>query len=278
MTPAHVGVSPAFGRLIAEISPSIDHLLGRASTNAELQPSAGDQIGRTRVLDHIKWVLVAHVDDRRADFDAAGLHTDSSQQRKWRGKLAGEVMDAKIGPVRAQFLCRDGELDGLHERIRGRAGLRLRRRRPVPEREKADLLHAGNLFISKLVCDPKGNSWRILLKKKRTFAKTTTQAKCQVWTESRQQRGNALRTGCKQIPSTGEAFELICSPFVEFQCGPRYEVRDYAGYEDFFGPGICHYPGRRVDCDATDIAAPDLDFSGMQTRTQRQANLFGRGR
>ena len=26
------------------------------------------------------------------------------------------------------------------------------------------------------------------------------------------------------------------------------------------------------------IAAPDLDFSSMQTRTQRQANLFGCGR
>jgi hypothetical protein len=33
-----------------------------------------------------------------------------------------------------------------------------------------------------------------------------------------------------------------------------------------------------VDCDATDIAAPDFDFSGMQTRAQGQANLFGCGR
>ena len=47
-----------------------------------------------------------------------------------------------------------------------------------------------------------------------------------------------------------------------------YEIRDYAGYEDFLGPGICHYPGRGVDRDATDIAAPDLDFSSVQTRTQ----------
>ena len=30
----------------------------------------------------------------------------------------------------------------------------------MPEREKADLLHAGNLLISRLVCDLKGNSWR----------------------------------------------------------------------------------------------------------------------
>ena len=29
----------------------------------------------------------------------------------------------------------------------------------MPEREKADLLHAGNLLISRLVCDLKGSSW-----------------------------------------------------------------------------------------------------------------------
>jgi len=38
-----------------------------------------------------------------------------------------------------------------------RAGLRLRRGRPVPEREKADFLHATNLLISggneQAVCD-----------------------------------------------------------------------------------------------------------------------------
>jgi len=48
-------------------------------------------------------------------------------------KLAGEVMDPKIGPVGAQFLGGNGQVDGLQERIRGRAGLRLRRGRPVPE-------------------------------------------------------------------------------------------------------------------------------------------------
>jgi hypothetical protein len=31
---------------------------------------------------------------------------------------------------------------------------------PVPEREKADLLHAGNPLIFRLVCDLKGGSWR----------------------------------------------------------------------------------------------------------------------
>ena len=123
MTAAHVGISLAIGRLIAEISPAFDHLLGRAAADAELQPPARDQIGCTRVLDHIERVLVAHVDDRRADFDAAGFRTDSSQQWKWRGELAGEVMDPEIGPVCSELFGRDGELDGLQERIRGRAGL-----------------------------------------------------------------------------------------------------------------------------------------------------------
>jgi hypothetical protein len=34
---------------------------------------------------------------------------------------------------------------------------------------------------------------------------------------------------------------------------PGYEIRDDTRYEDFLGPGICHDPGRRVDCDAPDI-------------------------
>ena len=59
------------------------------------------------------------------------------------------------------------------------------------------------------------------------------------------------------------------SPFVELQSRPCYEIGDYAGNQNFLGPGFCHDASRRVDCDAADIAAPDLDFSGMQTRTQR---------
>ena len=134
MTPPHVGVGLALGRLIAEIAPSIDHLLGRASADAELQTPAGDEIGGTGVLGHVERVLVAHVDHCRADLDAAGLRADGRQQRKRRGKLAGEVMDPKIGAVGAQLLGGDGQVDGLQERVRRRAGLRLRRGRPMPER------------------------------------------------------------------------------------------------------------------------------------------------
>jgi len=64
---------------------------------------------------------MTHIDDRRADFDAVGLRAHGGQQGKRRGELAGEVMNAKIGPVCAQLFGCDGELDGLKERIRGRA-------------------------------------------------------------------------------------------------------------------------------------------------------------
>src|SRR6266481_9238650 len=47
MTPPHVGVTLAFGRLITEMSPAIDHLLGRPPADAELQTPAGDEIGGT---------------------------------------------------------------------------------------------------------------------------------------------------------------------------------------------------------------------------------------
>ncbi len=94
-----------------------------------------------RVLGHVERVLVAHVDDGRADLDAAGLRADGGQQRKGRGELAGEVMHAEIGAVRAQFFGRDGEIDGLQQRVGGRARLRMRRGRPVPERQETDLFH-----------------------------------------------------------------------------------------------------------------------------------------
>jgi len=71
--------------------------------------------------------------------DAPGLRADGRQERKGRGELSGEVMDAKVGAVRALFLCRDRKLDRLQQRVGRRAGPRLRRRSPVPEGEEADL-------------------------------------------------------------------------------------------------------------------------------------------
>ena len=100
VAPAHVGVGLPSGRRVAEIAPAVDHLLGRAAADAELQPAAGDEIGGARVLGHVERVFVAHVDDRGADLDALGLGADSREQRERRAKLAGEVMDAEIGAVR----------------------------------------------------------------------------------------------------------------------------------------------------------------------------------
>src|ERR1700682_3379942 len=57
-------------------------------------------------------------------------------------------MNAKIGAVGAQLLSRDGEVDGLQERVRRRVGLRLGRGRPVPEREESYVFHTGNLCFS----------------------------------------------------------------------------------------------------------------------------------
>src|SRR5450755_3172772 len=57
-------------------------------------------------------------------------------------------MNAKIGAVGAQLLSRDGEVDGLQERVRRRTGLRLGRGRPVPERQESYVFHTGNLGFS----------------------------------------------------------------------------------------------------------------------------------
>ena len=81
--PAHVGVALALGRGVTEMAPAIDHLLGRPAADAELQAPAGDDVGRARVLGHVQRILVAHVDDGRADLDALGLRADGRQQ--WEG-------------------------------------------------------------------------------------------------------------------------------------------------------------------------------------------------
>jgi hypothetical protein len=84
-----------------------------------LQAAAGDEVSGTGILGHIERVLVTHVDDRGAYFDAAGSGPDGGQQRKGRGELTGEMVRAKIGPVGAKLLGSDRQLDGLKQRIRG---------------------------------------------------------------------------------------------------------------------------------------------------------------
>ncbi len=67
----HVGVGGALRRDVAEVAVAVDDLLGRSPADAQLQPAAGDQVGRAGVLGHVQRVLVAHVDDAGADLDPA---------------------------------------------------------------------------------------------------------------------------------------------------------------------------------------------------------------
>ena len=139
----HVGVGLALGRHVAEVAEAVDDLLRRAAADPELEATAGDEVGGAGVLDHVQRVLVAHVDDRRADLDPLGPGTDRRQERERRRELLGEVVDPEVGPVGTELLDRA-------RRARSTAmsasdpdtHLRVRRGRPVPEREEPDLLHS----------------------------------------------------------------------------------------------------------------------------------------
>ena len=142
----HVGIGHPLGRGVTEVAPSVDHLLGRTAADAELQPTAGDDVGGAGVLDHVQRVLVAHIDDRGADLDPRGLRADGSEQREGGAELAGEVMHAEVSSVGAELLGSDGEVDRLQQRVGSRSRLRLRRCRPMAEREEADLFHGRALW------------------------------------------------------------------------------------------------------------------------------------
>src|SRR4051812_1343807 len=137
----HVGICLALCGRVAEIAEAIDDLLRRSSADAELEAAAGDQIGRSGVLDHVERVLVAHVDDGGADLDALRASADRCQKREGRRELLSEVVYAEVGAVGAEVLDRLGQLDRLDQRVRRRPDLRVGRCGPVAEREEADLLH-----------------------------------------------------------------------------------------------------------------------------------------
>src|SRR6185437_12142268 len=96
----------SFLRRVAEVPPSLDHLLRRAATDAELEPAVADQVGRAGVFHHVERILVPHVDHGRADLDAARLRADRGEQRKGGAELLGKVMDAKVRAVGAELLGR----------------------------------------------------------------------------------------------------------------------------------------------------------------------------
>jgi hypothetical protein len=111
-------------RLVAEVSPALDHLLRRAAADPELEAAAGYEVGRAGVLGHVERVLVAHVDDRRADLDPAGTRADRRQQRKRRAELPREMVHAEVRAVGAEFFGGYGQVDRLQQRVRCRLRLR----------------------------------------------------------------------------------------------------------------------------------------------------------
>ena len=113
--------------------------LGRAAADAELEPTAGQQVRRRRGLGHVERVLVAHVDHAGADLDPAGLDADRGEERKRRGELAGEMVDTDERPVDTDLLRCDRKLHRLVQRVAGGVS-QPAARVPGAEREKADPL------------------------------------------------------------------------------------------------------------------------------------------
>jgi len=113
----HVGVCLTIGRLVAEVAEAIDHLLGRAATDTELQAPASDEIGGPGVLGHVERVLVAHVDDGRSHLDPRGARTNRGEERERGGELTRKVVDAEVRAVGAELFGRDGQLDRLKQGV-----------------------------------------------------------------------------------------------------------------------------------------------------------------
>jgi hypothetical protein len=62
------------------------------------------------------------------------------------------MVDPKVGTVQSQLLGRDGEVDGLVEKVTRGAGLRGWGLRPVTEGQEANLLHESSVGV------PDGNT------------------------------------------------------------------------------------------------------------------------
>src|SRR5690606_41655014 len=97
------------------------------AADGQMQAPSVDVVCISGNLGNVERMMEEHVDDGRAELDAAGSGSHSRQQREGRRKLAGEMMNAKIGAVRTERFGGDCEVDGLQQRIPGRPRLRLRR-------------------------------------------------------------------------------------------------------------------------------------------------------
>src|SRR4051794_33488179 len=96
------------------------------------------QIRRACILDHVERILVTHVDDGRADLDAARPRADRGEQREWGCELLRKVVHAKVRAIRAEILGGDGQLDRLLENVLRRSRPRLARCVPMTKGEEAD--------------------------------------------------------------------------------------------------------------------------------------------
>lgn len=85
------------------------------------------------------------MDDGGADFDFSRVCADGGEQRKGRGELACEMVDAEIGAIETEAFGFDGEIDGLKEDVGRGTRLGAGRRRPVAEGQEAELFHGARL-------------------------------------------------------------------------------------------------------------------------------------
>jgi len=113
----HVRIVFSFSRALAKIAPSIDYLLGRAAADSQLQAATSDEIRRPGIFRHIVGILIAHIDDRCANFDVPRPRSDGREQRERRRQLSREVVDTKISSVHSEALRLNREVDGLEERV-----------------------------------------------------------------------------------------------------------------------------------------------------------------
>src|SRR5450759_2721107 len=133
MAARHVSIALARGGRVVEVAPPVDHLLRRAPTDPELQPSARDEVGGACVLSHVQRILVTHIDHGRPDLDRARPRADGGKQWKGRAELPREMVYPEVRAVGAQLFGGHGELDGLEQRIGRGAYLRAVRVSPMPE-------------------------------------------------------------------------------------------------------------------------------------------------
>ena len=117
VAPSHGRIVFAFIEPMTKVTPSIDHLLGRAAADSQLQARASDEIGRTRVFRHVVRILIPHVDDGRSDLDLLGFCANRGEQRKRGGELPREMMNPEVGSIHPESLRLDREVDRLQEHI-----------------------------------------------------------------------------------------------------------------------------------------------------------------